>query len=79
MRLRTYQVTFERDGLEWIAYKGLYRVRIVPDERYPKMWRVVRPSGEITGMVNLTRAKDVALGMIESLEFVRAAPTAEMI
>jgi hypothetical protein len=36
-------------------------VRIVADDRYPTMWRVVRPDGTVTDMVNLARAQDAAL------------------
>jgi len=37
-------------------------VRIVPDEKYPTvMWRVERPDGTLTDMVNRARAKDAAI------------------
>jgi hypothetical protein len=32
--------------------------RIVPDERWPGMYRLRRPDGSLTDMVNLTRAMD---------------------
>jgi len=32
--------------------------RIVPDPKWPGMYRVRRPDGSLTDMVNLTRAKD---------------------
>jgi hypothetical protein len=31
---------------------------IVPDGTYPTMWRIVRPDGSLSDMVNRTRAKD---------------------
>jgi len=31
---------------------------IVPDSKYPAMWRIVRPHGSLSDMVNRTRAKD---------------------
>jgi len=31
---------------------------IVPDEKYPSMWRVVRTDGSLSDMTNRTRAKD---------------------
>jgi hypothetical protein len=34
---------------------------IVPDEYYPQMWRVRRPNGSLSDMVNRTRAKDAAV------------------
>jgi hypothetical protein len=36
-------------------------LRIIPDAKYPAMWRVERPDGQLTDMVNHTRAKDAAL------------------
>lgn len=73
MRLRVYQVEFTRDGPNWIAKKGRYTVRILPDSKYPSMWRIEHPRTKaVSGMVNITRAKDAALGLIESLEFVSA-------
>jgi len=38
--------------------KVLARVR--PDEKYPTMWRIHWPDGEVSDMVNLTRARDAA-------------------
>ena len=35
-------------------------LRIVPDKTYPSMWRVILPSGELSGMLNKTRARDCA-------------------
>ena len=31
---------------------------IVPDAKWPNMYRLVRPDGTLSNMVNLTRAKD---------------------
>ena len=33
---------------------------VVPDEKYPRMWRVRSPDGRLSDMVNLTGAKDAA-------------------
>jgi len=38
---------------------------IVPDEKYPSMWRVRSPDGTLSDMVNRTRAKDAALLMLD--------------
>jgi|KBSMisStaDraftv2_1062788.scaffolds.fasta_scaffold74570_4 hypothetical protein len=38
---------------------------VVVDERYPQMWRVRRPDGSLSDMVNRTRAKDAALAMLD--------------
>jgi hypothetical protein len=35
--------------------------RIVPDPKWPGMYRVRRPDGSLTDMVNLTRAKEALL------------------
>lgn len=35
--------------------------RIIPDEIYPSMYRIHWPNGDISDMVNLTRAKDAAV------------------
>ena len=39
---------------------------VVPDEKYPGMWRVQSPDGTLSDMVNLTRAKDAARSICES-------------
>ena len=33
---------------------------IVPDDHWPGMWRVKRPDGSLTDMVNRSRARDAA-------------------
>jgi hypothetical protein len=33
---------------------------VVPDAEYPNMYRVKRPDGSLTDIVNLTRARDAA-------------------
>jgi hypothetical protein len=43
---------------------------IVPDKTYPGMWRVVRPDGLLSDMVNKTRAKDVARGLAENAVYL---------
>jgi hypothetical protein len=35
-----------------------------PDDRYPTMWRIHWPDGEVSDMVNLTRAKDAAAVLV---------------
>jgi len=74
MRLRVEQMDFRRDLTMggWICCKGKYRVRIVPDQIHHEMWRVIRPDGTPSEMLNLTRAKDAAFGLVESMLFVRA-------
>jgi hypothetical protein len=40
---------------------------VVPDPEWPKMYRVRRPDGSLTDMVNLIRAGDAARALAESL------------
>lgn len=47
--------------------------RIVPDKTYPGMWRIVRPDGSLSDMLNKTRAKDVAWGLADSAIYIDAA------
>ena len=37
---------------------------IVQDKTYPTMWRVRQPNGALSDIVNLSRAKDAAMGML---------------
>jgi hypothetical protein len=37
--------------------------RIVADANWPNMWRVQLPDGQLTDMLNRTRAKDAAFGL----------------
>lgn len=51
-------------ALTW-RHESLYfgkrrMVSVVQDEKYPQMWRVRLPNGQLTDMVNLSRAKDAA-------------------
>jgi len=39
---------------------------VKPDDRYPTMWRIHWPDGEVSDMVNLTRAKDAAMVLCRS-------------
>jgi hypothetical protein len=41
--------------------------RLVPDSKFPAlMWRVRWPAGDLSDMVNLTRAKDALASFLES-------------
>jgi hypothetical protein len=45
-------------------YYGSRKIlEVVPDDRWLKMWRVRRPDGTLTDMVNLSRAKDAGLSI----------------
>jgi hypothetical protein len=41
--------------------------QIVADRVYPSMWRVKMPSGKLSDMTNLTRAKDAAMSIAISI------------
>ena len=41
--------------------------RIVPDRKYPDMWRVVRPDGSLTDKVKLPAPRTWRLGWLERL------------
>jgi hypothetical protein len=38
---------------------------IVPDDRWPGMYRVRRPDGSLTDMLNFTRARDALLHALD--------------
>jgi hypothetical protein len=40
-------------------------VHIVPDARYPGMWRMAWPDGRLSDMANLSRIKDAAVAICE--------------
>jgi len=48
-------------------YKRRKLAAVVQDERYPNMYRVDYLDGRLSDMVNLTRAKDAAVGVGLSL------------
>jgi hypothetical protein len=50
------------DGLH-VSGRERAIVRIVPDGKYPVMWRVQQNNGHLSGMLNRTTAKDAALGL----------------
>jgi len=55
-----HQLAWRGDWLWLIEGKKRKLVQIVPDEKYPKMWRVVLADGSLSGMLNKTRAADAA-------------------
>ena len=38
---------------------------VIPDAKYPSMWRIKWPDGHLSDMVNLSRAKDAAVAIAE--------------
>jgi hypothetical protein len=55
----------ERDGPLVLCRTGSSAIlaRVVADGVYPSMWRVKLPSGKLSDMTNLTRAKDAAMSI----------------
>jgi hypothetical protein len=47
---------------------------IMPDGKWPRMWRVKYPDGTLSDMVNLSRAKDAALAAVARTQEVRETP-----
>ena len=53
-----------------LVYRGRVVASIEPDSKYPNMWRVRLPSGQVSDMVNRTRAKDAAVSLA-AIEFAK--------
>ena len=70
---------FHRDAI-WKGNDLIFRRRvvasIVPDSKWPQMWRVSLPNGQLSDMVNLSRGRDAArsLALKALIEGHRAAP-----
>jgi hypothetical protein len=72
--------------LEWMGDRLVVRgggrhspvATIIPDGQWPGMWRVKRPDGTVSDMVNRARARDAArsilLTVLNSQETPVAAP-----
>jgi hypothetical protein len=66
-----------RNNLEWqgddLCQPGRETpiVSIVPDEKYPLMWRIRYPDGSLSDMVNKSRARDAARSIAASILEVR--------
>jgi hypothetical protein len=80
MRLVIAQFDYlaDGDGLK-VCQPGRTKAlaRIVPDTKYSEMWRVVRPDGALTDMVNQARARDMAYGRAEIAAYLRTATECE--
>jgi hypothetical protein len=62
------------DGLRLRSGIGRLLATVEPDSDWPRMYRVRLPSGHITDMVNLTRARDAAQVLaLQSLNAAQAA------
>jgi hypothetical protein len=55
-------LTWRRDGADWILLAGRRRFgRVVPDSKYPDMWRSLLSGGGLSDMANLAWAKNAVL------------------
>jgi hypothetical protein len=52
---------------DWLYAGSRKLIRIVPDQKYPHMWRVELPDDRLTDMVNRSRAKDAALSFADRI------------
>ena len=53
---------WDRDGDCWLLRLGRRRLgRVVPDAKWPGMWRSVMPDGSLSDMANITWAKDAVV------------------
>lgn len=80
MRLAIAQFRFLPDGnglKVCMPGKTTALARLVPEEIHAGMWRVVRPSGGLTDMVNKARAKDIAWGLAETATYLRLSSQPE--
>jgi hypothetical protein len=64
MRINSQRLTWVDDEL---LYGRRTLLRIERDSKYPEMWRVRLPDGNLTDMVNRTRAKDAAVSIAHRL------------
>lgn len=56
-----------REGIwkgDELWFRGTVVASIVQDQKYPVMWRVRMPSGELSDMVNRIRAKEAAYSLV---------------
>jgi len=46
---------WRRNGNDWVLFDGRRRFgRVVPDQKYPGMWRSVKSRGQLSDMANLS-------------------------
>ena len=61
---------YDRQDLKWdgnqlrlFSSRGRVLASIEPDQTWPGMWRVRLPDGNLTDIVNLSRAEDAAASL----------------
>jgi hypothetical protein len=56
------KLNWKRCGADWLLFYGKRRMgRVVPDQKYPGIYRIALPSGRLSDMANLSWAKSHAL------------------
>jgi hypothetical protein len=73
-------LTWKKCALGWALHcygKSGGIVHVVPDRKWPNMWRIKWPDGTLSDMANLTWARDgamsVALGILNNREIITEA------
>jgi hypothetical protein len=55
-------LAWHRKGPDWVLFSGHRRMgRVVPDSKYPGMWRSTMSGGRLSDMANLAWAKNAVL------------------
>ena len=56
------RLTWRRDGSDWVLLLDRRRFgRVVPDSKYPNMWRSILSGGRLSDIANLAWAKNAVL------------------
>jgi len=74
MRISAHQMTWRGNELFWQGSRHPV-LCIEQDSTYSTMWRIRKPDGTLTNMVNRTRAKDAALLIARRYLEVSETPT----
>ena len=62
LRVRASGLQWKRDGADWVLFCNRRRMgRVVPDSKYPGMWRSVKSNRQLSDMANLSWAKNAVL------------------
>jgi hypothetical protein len=57
------RMRWQRDGTDWVLFYNRRRMgRVVPDSKWPGMFRSLKSAGRLSDMANLSWAKDAVLG-----------------
>jgi hypothetical protein len=70
------QVKWKRAGEEWhlCMNSGRLLAQVIPDAIYGNMWRISVRCGPLSGMVNLSRAKDAAITQVDRILRMTESP-----